>query len=135
MRAFLERLRPFAPVPLRLLLAAIFILSPYGLAKLAPATMAGFKTGMAAWGLPPWMAPAIAWAGVVGGALLFFGFMTRLAALVLCALTVLLVVKTQMHASFVGGLDFPALRAVVCLSLVLSGAGRFSIDRRIFGGP
>jgi putative oxidoreductase len=132
MRIFLERLRPFAPLSLRLVLGAIFIV--YGAHKLPAGAMTAFRTQIAAWHLPAWMAPAIGWGSTVGGALLVLGMLTRLAALALTAVVVIVSIKTKMHASY-PDLEFPLLQLAGCISIVLSGAGRFSVDRKVVGGP
>ncbi len=131
MRAFLERLRPFAPFVLRLAVAALFCL--YG-GRLVFRDMATLQTAVAGWSLPRWLGHAAAWTLLVGGALLALGLLTRLAALLVGACIVLLLVKTHLHGW--GGLEPPllTLALAICVSLLLSGAGRPSIDRRLFGG-
>jgi len=66
----------------------------------------------------------------LGGALLAIGFLTRIAALFL---TFTMVVATVMmyHASngAITEWSHPAEVGIVCLSLVLIGAGKFSVDR------
>jgi uncharacterized membrane protein YphA (DoxX/SURF4 family) len=132
MRAFFERMRPFAPVPIRLLVAAM--LFHYGIGKLVPASMAAFKGTVTGWGLPAWMALALGWGAAVSGALLAVGLLTRLAALVGAAALVLVFIKTHPHVS-INDTHLLALQVGACLSLFLSGAGRFSVDRKLFGGP
>jgi uncharacterized membrane protein YphA (DoxX/SURF4 family) len=131
MRAFLARLRPFAPLTLRLAVAAIFIV--YGSDTLLH-RMSTFHQQVATWGLPRWAGHALAWSAFAGGVLVAIGFLTRLAALALTVAAAVFLVKTRLHSSFVGGLDLPLLELAACISLVLSGAGRFSFDRRFFGG-
>jgi putative oxidoreductase len=66
----------------------------------------------------------------LGGALLALGFLTRLAAL---AITATMVVATIMiyHVSHGAFSEWchPAEIGIVCLSLVLIGAGKYSVDR------
>ncbi len=131
MRAFLERLGPFAPLALRLAVAALCC--AYG-GKLVFRDMAALHAAVAGWALPKWMAAAAAWTLLVGGALLGIGFLGRLAALAVGACVTLLLVKTRLHGW--QGIDLATLSLLfaACLSLVLSGAGRLSLDRRLFGG-
>ena len=131
MRAFLDRLRPYAPLALRVMLGVMAI--SFSMGKVFHG-MSGFRADVAAWGMKPWVAPAVAWGSLAGGFLLILGLGTRLAALVLIAVTTLLIVKTKLHAGFSGGLDFPILTIAALLSLVLGGPGRPSLDAKILGG-
>lgn len=138
MRMFLERLRPFAPLSLRLMAGALFIL--FGAQKVLWGGLPAFQTQVGAWTLPHWLTPhhlalGLGWGALVGGGLVVVGLMTRFAALVLAAILTLLTVKLKLHAPLQGGLDLPLLQLAACISLMLSGAGRFSADRRFFGGP
>jgi len=129
MRAFLERLRPLAPVTLRLALAAI--LCAYG-GRLVFKEMPQFREAVVSWHLPKWFAYAGGWAALVGGALIGVGFLTRLAAFLCAVFTAVILIKTKMHAGWQGGLDLPILVLGALISLFLSGAGKLSLDRRLF---
>ena len=132
MRAFLDRLRPFAPLGLRVMLGVMAI--SFSMGKVFHG-MTAFRAEVLAWGFKAqWAAPALAWSSLACGFLLLLGFATRLAALVLIGVTAIVVVKTKLHAGFSGGLDFPLLTVAACLSLALGGAGRPSVDARIIGG-
>jgi uncharacterized membrane protein YphA (DoxX/SURF4 family) len=130
MRAFLDRVRPFAPLTLRIGIAAVFCV--YG-ARLIFKEMAQFHAAVAGWELPRWVGHAGAWSAFLGGALIGVGFLTRLAAFVCAAFAALLLVKTKLHAGWQGGLDLPVLALGGLISLVLSGAGRCSFDHHLFG--
>jgi putative oxidoreductase len=130
MRAFLDRLRPFAPLSLRLVLAALAI--TFAVSKVFHG-IGDFTRQVIAWGLQPWWAQAFAWGSLVSGFLLIIGLLSRLAALAFGAVTIIVVWKTRLHSGWVGGLDFPALTVAGCLSVALSGSGRPSVDAR-FGG-
>src|SRR5437016_367892 len=139
MRAFLDRLRPYAPLSLRLVLGALAI--SFALGKLAyhrpidrrlAFGLVDFYKEVTAWGLRPWLAPLLAWGSLAGGVMLILGFLARFGALACAAVTVLVIVKTKLHAGFAGGLDFPLLTLAGCLSVLLSGAGRPSVDARLF---
>ena len=130
MRAFLERLRPLAPLSLRLVLAGLAV--TFAMGKVFHG-MGDFTRQVTGWGLKAWWAQALAWGSLVSGFFLVLGVFTRLAALVFGAVTVVLLWKTRLHAGWGGGLDLPVLTLAACLSVALSGAGRASIDER-FGG-
>jgi putative oxidoreductase len=139
MRMFLERLRPFAPLPVRLVVGAIFIL--WGVHHVHAGEVKALTETVAGWHLPQFLKPhsvalGLGWGALVGGALVVVGLGARLAAFVLAVILVLWTVKTRLNAPLVfdGSLDFPLLQLAACVSLVLSGAGRFSLDRRFFGG-
>ena len=130
MRAFLESLRPYAPVAPRLVLAALAI--TFALGKVMHG-MGDFTKQVTGWGLPLWWAQALAWGSLVSGFLLVLGLLARLAALAFGVVVGIVVWKTRLHSGWVGGLDLPALEVAGCLSVLLSGAGRPSIDSRITG--
>lgn len=129
MRAFLDRMRPYAPLVLRLVVGVLAI--GFAMTRVFHG-MGDYQKQVLAWGLPPWVAPATAWGALVSGFLLVLGLATRLAGLVFLTVTVLIAVKTGVH-TFFGGADFPLLTVAACASLVLSGAGRPSLDARFFG--
>ena len=129
LRAFLARLRPYAPLALRLMIGVLFL--RYGVPKLRG--MGDLVKQVADWKLPHWVAPALAWGSVAGGGALILGLLTRLAALALAAASCLIIVKAKLHGPFDGGLDLPLLTLAGCVSLALSGAGRPSIDAKVMG--
>lgn len=129
MRALAERLRPFAPLTLRLALGAI--LAVYG-GRLVFKEMGTFQAAVAGWHLPRWFGYLAAWSALVGGALLAVGLLTRFAAFLCVVFTGFILVKTKLHAGWQGGLDLPLLVIGGLVSLFLSGAGRLSLDERVF---
>jgi uncharacterized membrane protein YphA (DoxX/SURF4 family) len=94
-----------------------------------------FTTQVLAWHLPKWFAQAAAWTALVGGALLGLGFLTRIAALACAVVTGVILVKAKLPGGWQDGMQLSLIALAGCLSLALSGAGRFSVDRRLFGGP
>lgn len=75
-------------------------------------------------------------AHLVGGVLLTVGFLTRLAALVQIPVLIGAVFFVHRHDGlFASGqpLEFAALVLFVLVMLLFSGAGRFSVDRLVFG--
>jgi len=136
--------RVFVPILLRFALAAVFIY--HGLGKVSPEANFGM-----AWQkapdpskLPPDAPPpqvlpgalqlAVAWGEVLGGAACALGILTRLAALGLAAIMVGAIVTVHGPHGFSlqhGGYEYNLVLIVVCLSLVLLGAGTISLDRVI----
>lgn len=132
----------WAPLVLRLALAVIFF--AHGGQKLfgwfggygIHGTAVFFAQGMH-------MHPATFWAVLVGcgeffgGVLMFFGFLTRLAALDLCI--IMLVAIKVMSGSFfmgkAGGIEFPLAVFAAALAMLISGGGKWSLDAKLFCGP
>lgn len=109
------------------------LLCAYG-GRLVFKEMGAFHTAVASWSLPRWVGFAAAWSLLAGGALLGVGFLTRIAALLCGAVVALVMVKTHLHGWQMLDPPLAGLLFGACLSLLLSGAGRVSIDRRLFGG-
>lgn len=115
----LDRCARFATLPLRVALAAVFIL--HGLPKLQ--NSAQFADFFAAAGIP---APHITvllvgLAEVVGGALLLAGIFVRVAAAVLALIMVGAIVTVSFAKGFVGGWEYDAVVLAALLGLFLWG--------------
>ena len=130
-----------AALILRLVAGLIFL--PHGWSKVAgEGGPAAFAADMAAnYGIPAFLGYVAAWAEVAGAILLIAGLLTRLDALLLAgtmfvaAFVVQLpdaLFEVQPGASklFVGirGIETPLAMLAICLGLVLTGAGRVSLD-------
>lgn len=74
-----------------------------------------------------------------GGLAVLFGFLTQLAALglALVMLAALRLLSTQVRRPFTtptgAGWEFEYLLLLVALSLVITGAGKYALDRLLFG--
>lgn len=125
----------WATVPLRLIIGGIFI--AYGSEKVF-GIMGG--PGLSAWiknvDQAPGMRPAWFWLGaaafseLVGGTLLFLGFLTRLGALLIVPVMTV-AMYLQWHAG--RSLRYPLAMFAVALALLISGGGQASVDRMISG--
>jgi putative oxidoreductase len=124
-----ERLRPYAPLTLRIAVGAV--LCAYG-ARLVFKEMGAFQLAVAGWHLPRWFGYLASWSAFLGGALIALGFLTRLFALLCAVFTGFILIKTKLHAGWQGGLDLPLLVLGGLVSLFLSGAGKPSLDERLF---
>src|SRR5690242_1379954 len=129
MRAYLERLVPYAPLTLRLALGAV--LCVYG-GRLVFKEMGTFQQAIAGWHLPRWFGFLAAWSALVGGALIAVGFLTRVVVLFCLAFTTFILIKTKLHAGWQGGLDLPLVVMGGLVSLFCSGAGKPSLDHKLF---
>jgi putative oxidoreductase len=126
-----EKYKDYAPLVARIILGVAFIL--HGYLKLS--NMGQAVDMFAQFGLNP--AAAFAWAAAlaefVGGLLVLVGFGTRYGALAILVTMLVATFKIHIglyHQNFIGGYELPLVYAFVALSLVLSGAGKFSIDNR-----
>jgi putative oxidoreductase len=128
-----------APTILRLLLTTVYvahatqkILGWYGGDGLA-ATLAKY-TRADGLGLPYSVAVAGLCAELGGALLMFFGFCTRLAALLLLGVSTLSITLLYARSGFfvtTGGYEYAMTLGGIALALLCSGGGRFSIDRRL----
>ncbi|HJQ39558.1 MAG TPA: DoxX family membrane protein [Thermoanaerobaculia bacterium] len=137
---------------LLLRLAAGLIFLPHGWSKVAgDGGTAAFAADMAAnYHIPAILGHIAAYSELVGGALLILGLLTRLDALLLAGTMFVATFIVQLPDAlyevppgaiklFVAlkGIELPLAMFAICLSLVLIGAGRFSLDallRRTFRG-
>lgn len=131
-----DKLNRWAPLPLRLGLGIVFL--AHGSQKLFGAFgghgfqgVVGMTTGMG-------LKPAVLWAALVVfaefgcGLLVLIGALTRFAAAVIAINMTVAIMAVHMKNGFFGsngGFEFPFSLVVICLSLILSGAGPLSVDR------
>jgi putative oxidoreductase len=130
----------WTPLPLRLALAVIFaghgaqkIFGSFngpGFAKFT-SLPAPFPFMRPAW---LWMAAA-AFAELIGGALLFFGLLTRVGAFLIACTMLTAIIGVHWPAFFGGsGMEYPLALLAGCLALLISGGGMASIDRQLSSG-
>ena len=112
------------------------IIAPHGYTKLFQGGV-GQAAGMVA---KLGLEPAIAWAYLVGaveffgGILLAIGLLTRLAAAALViefAVIVFAVKFANGFFAFRNGFEFELLLGLLCIAILFTGGGKFSVDRAI----
>jgi len=115
-----------------------FIFAAHGWQKFNEWTIAGTQASFAKMGVPAAeiAAPAVAVLELGGGIALILGVLTRIVALLL-ALD-MLGALFLVHASAgvfaaTGGYELVLLLAAAALAVALTGAGRISVDRALFG--
>lgn len=115
-----------------------FIFAAHGWQKFNEWTIAGTQASFAKMGVPAAeiAAPAVAVLELGGGIALILGVLTRVVALLL-ALD-MLGALFLVHASAgvfaaTGGYELVLLLAAAALAVALTGAGRISVDRALFG--
>jgi putative oxidoreductase len=80
--------------------------------------------------VPGLMGPFVALVELFGGIAIVLGLLTRLAALGLAATMVVAILTVHLAAGFFnpGGVEFPLSLLAVATTLVITGAGQFSMD-------
>ncbi|HEY3129071.1 MAG TPA: DoxX family protein [Acidobacteriota bacterium] len=129
----LKTLSDYAPLVLRLIGGVIF--GVHGYQKLFGG-MEQFASTIAAVNLPPYFAQVGALVEFVGGILLVFGLLTRLASFLLAGQMAVAIVKFHifyLHQRLVQGFEFPLALFAMMLALFLIGSGAWSLDRKMFG--
>ncbi|MFP5311433.1 MAG: DoxX family protein [Actinomycetes bacterium] len=115
-----------------------FIFTAHGWQKFTDWTIAGTQASFAKMGVPAAdiMAPVIAVLELAGGIALILGIMTRVVAalLVVDMLGALFLVHAPAGPFAAnGGYELVLLLAAASFALALTGAGRLSLDRVLFG--
>ncbi len=130
----------WAPLPLRLAMAAVFV--AHGSQKVLGSWGGpGFKAFIAGETPFPFMRPAWLWLAVaalselVGAILLLLGLLTRVAAFFLACTMLTAIVGVHWGRFFVnsGGYEYALTLFAVSLSLLISGGGLLSIDHALSG--
>jgi putative oxidoreductase len=116
-----------------------FLFAAHGWQKFNEFTIAGTQASFAKMGVPAaeLAAPVIASLELAGGIALILGILTRVVAalLALDMLGALFLVHAPAGVfAATGGYELVLLLAAAALALTLTGAGRLSVDRALFGG-
>jgi putative oxidoreductase len=130
--------RTFAPLMLRLALAAVFIF--HGLEKVTPTNNYGMNwaPNMMKESAPqvllnaPPLQIMVAWGELLGGVAVALGILTRYAALGLVIIMAGAIFTYSGHHGFSaveGGYEYNFVLIIVCLALLFAGPGSFSLDR------
>jgi len=131
---FLERLRPFTLLVLRIAIGIIFIYHGYEKYRHGVTATKGIMTGA---GLPGYFAYISIALELGGGALLILGFLTRIiGALLTIEMAVALARVHLPHGlTKVGGYELPMALCVASLAIATFGAGKASLDYAFFARP
>lgn len=132
--SYLNTWRDYAPLVLRLVTGLIFFLHGWQKIETGLPGITGF-VGSLGFPLPAFFAVLLIAAELVGGAFLILGVFTRLSAKVLAVVSVIALVLVHLPNGFfaqANGYEFILLLLAACVSLALTGAGRFSLDARIW---
>ena len=121
-------------VPLRLALAAVFL--AHGSQKVLGSFGGKGLSAVISNPTPfPFMRPAWLWWGaaafseLIGGVLLLFGLLTRVAAFSLACTMAVAILAVHWPRFFApAGLEYPMVLLAVCLALLIVGGGQLSVD-------
>ncbi len=130
----MDRWSGFAPTVLRVVTGIIFALHGWQKLEGGLPMVAGMLEGMA-FPAPMLMAVLLIAAELVGGIFLILGFLTRWSAKVLAVVSVVALVVVHLPNGFfmsTGGYEYILLLLAASVSLMFSGAGRWSLDRAIW---
>ncbi len=141
-RRIISTTASWAPLPLRLILAAVFI--AHGAQKvLGSFDGPGLKAFTSGGTTPfPFMKPAWLWLGaaaiseLVGGVLVLLGLLTRVGAFLIFCTMLTAVVGYHWQGGFFapGGIEYPLTLLAICVTLLITGGGAASIDRKLSTG-
>jgi putative oxidoreductase len=114
-------------LPVRIMAGVIFI--AHGLPKFFGISQGyGFFQSV---NLPPELFVPIALLEVIGGLAILIGILTRIASALLIIEMLGAILSVKLSKGFVGGYEFELLLISICLSLVIMGPGRISIENSI----
>jgi putative oxidoreductase len=119
-----KKLLMFGPLPIRILAGITFIV--HGLPKFE--NVAGTQGFFGSVGLPPELAIPIGLLEVIGGIFLLVGIVTRIATALFIIEMIGATLLVKISKGFVGGYELELLLTAVCISLLLTGPGRVSIE-------
>ncbi|MGH9602448.1 MAG: DoxX family protein [Terriglobales bacterium] len=122
----LDALQPAGIFLLRLVLGGIVL--AYCFARISGG-MSAFTAMVTSLGVPRWIAPVASWVEVLAAAMLVIGLKARLAAAVIL-LYMLLGIRLHFHQGL-ATYDAYLSHAVMALTLVLFGAGPWSVDSKV----
>lgn len=119
---------------LRIVVGAVF--AAHGAQKIFEYTIPGTVESFTGMGVPfaEIAAPVVAFLELIGGVLLALGFLTRPVGLLLAIDMVVAAVLVHLSAGLWvgdGGYEFVAVLGAAALALVLTGAGRVSLDHAL----
>lgn len=131
---YMDAWRDYAPLVLRLATGVIFALHGYQKLQMGLPAVTGMLEGMG-FPMPMVFAVLLIAAELVGGIMLILGFLTRWAAKSLVVVSLVALFLVHLPNGFflsTGGYEYILLLLAASVSLMLTGAGKWSLDRAIW---
>lgn len=122
-----------APLVLRVFAGIIFIIHGWMKLSMGVAGVTGFLTSLG-FPLAGVFAVILIATEIGGGVALILGLCTRLAALLTGFVALMATLTVHLAKGFMvggGGYEFALLLAIVCVSLLITGAGKYSVDAKL----
>ena len=117
----------YALLPIRIVAGVTFI--AHGLPKFFGVSQGyGFFQSV---NLPPELFVPIALLEVIGGLAILLGILTRIASALLIIEMLGAILSVKLSKGFIGGYEFELLPISICLSIVIMGPGKISIENSI----
>jgi len=121
------QLMKFGPLPIRIVVGIALLL--HGWAKLSNFAGAhGFFSGL---GLPSELLLPITMLEVFGGFAILIGILTRVAAGLVILEMIGIILHIKLSKGFVGGFELELLIMSICISLLITGPGRISVEYEV----
>lgn len=125
-------LQKYAPLLLRLGLAAVFIVHGWGKLTGIDGTASFF--GNVGIPLPAFSAWLVALVEFLGGILVLIGLYTKISAALLAIVMLVAMITVKFAKGFVGGWEFDFVLFLMSLALVFIGGSEYSVDKMRSGG-
>ena len=114
-------------LPIRIMAGIVFI--AHGIPKFYD--VSGWYGFFQSINLPPELFLPIALLEVIGGLAILFGILTRIASALFIIEMIGVIVTAKLSKGFIGGYEFELLLISICISLVILGPGKISIENYI----
>jgi len=101
----------------------------HGLPKLLD--LPGTQTSFINMGLPPELVIIIGLLETIGGLAILLGILTRIAAGLLAINMIGAIIQVKLAKGFIGGYELDLLYFAIMISLMITGPGKFSIEKNI----
>lgn len=129
MSEWLNSLQPWGVLLLRLVLGVS--MAVHGYEKVFPhIALVHFAKYVTTLGFPAWLGYVSAYTQFIGGILLLLGLLTRLSAALVAINMLVAFFTVGIHQGF-GIYNYIAELAAIAIMLILSGAGKLALDRKI----
>lgn len=129
--SYLDAWRDYAPLVLRLAVGIVFFMHGWQKLEGGLPGVTGF-VGSLGFPMPEVFAVLLVTAELAGGAFLVLGLLTRWAAKALIVVSLVALFAVHLPNGFfmqTGGYEFILVLLAGCVSLLLSGGGKWSLDR------